>query len=289
LAAGLNSNAFPRKFRFNSDRHSEMKPAARANFFSLAQWVPGTRKPEPRPATSVATTSARYSNRNCLCAGRSSSKRRPQPLANPSRARRAPGSSSSPRGPSGFWRGRFRPARGSLTSLSPGAPRIQSFAHQLFDDFAPRRLRFWLRGDNRIQPSQQFWRHPHPYRRACRSGLFTSCSSSRAHNALQFGWSKDMIEDLDLHGKPRISLRTGSVYRKRPIMKYHCHFTRVEPKRGWMEFRLDHTMPPTRCARESKFGAPHRSSRRPLSDSPGDRGVHAFARLSNPDQPRRRR
>ena len=58
-----------------------------------------------------------------------------------------------------------------------------------------------------------------------------------------------------------------SAYRKRPNMKYRYRFRRFEPARGWMAFRLGRTMPPTRRGRESKFGAPHRSSGPPTAIS----------------------
>jgi hypothetical protein len=159
---------------------------------------------------------------------------------------------------SAFLRGCFWPAGGSLTSLSSRTPRIQRFAHQLFDHFTPGRLGFWLRGDKRIQPRQQFWRHSHPYRRA---RLCSSCLCGCAHYALQFGWSEGHpIEDLGLDEKSRIASFERNRYRKRPIMKYHCHFKRLEPERGCIEFRPGRTMPPPRRSRESQFwGAPHRS------------------------------
>jgi hypothetical protein len=62
--------------------------------------------------------------------------------------------SSSPHGVSGpFWRGALCPACGGLTSPSSGAPRTQSFAHQLLDHFAASRLRLRLRRDERVHPS----------------------------------------------------------------------------------------------------------------------------------------
>jgi hypothetical protein len=52
-----------------------------------------------------------------------------------------------------FWRGALRRACGGLTSPSSGAPRAQSFPHQLLDHFAPGRLRLRLRCDERVHPS----------------------------------------------------------------------------------------------------------------------------------------
>jgi hypothetical protein len=102
-----------------------------------------------------------------------------------------------------FCSGALWPACGGLTSPSSGAPRTQSFSHQLLDYFAAGRLRLRLRRNERVHASQQFWRHPHAHRRPG-SCLIRSRFSSRAHNPSVW-LVQGHIEDLEVDEKPYLT------------------------------------------------------------------------------------